>query len=123
MRDGLKIWIKHTNAWKNHPRSDQTELWKSSVPLQLESAIKSIMSRKTTEKRNGIIEYDPKKNGVLPSPHTKKPSSRRIIFSRPAEEIVEISKALFDDPDEKPGTVGDECFRIVLEKVRENKDE
>jgi hypothetical protein len=54
---------------------------------------------------------------VLPKPDEKKPSSRRIVFSRPAEEVRVVSKMLFDDPDVKPGTVGDECFNIQLGKA------
>jgi hypothetical protein len=59
----------------------------------------------------------------LPEPDDKKPSSRRIVFSRPLEEIRVVSKALFDTYDEKPGVVGDKCFALVLVKAKKQGGE
>lgn len=123
MREGMRIWISHTNAWKNHPRSEQAEKWETAKPLQLEDAVTEVLRRGPTKKKDGGVEYDPKKKGVLPSPKTKVPSSRRITFSRPKEEVKEVSMALFSKPDEKPGIVGDECFEQVLNKIRSEDEE
>jgi hypothetical protein len=121
MREGMRVWITYTNAWKNHPRSDQSSNWSSAKPLQLEEAVASVLKRNPTVKQGGGLEYDPEKKGVLPSPKTKIPSSSRVLFSRPRSEIKEVSISLFGSPDEKPGIVGDECFSLVLEKIRSEK--
>ncbi|HRX78180.1 MAG TPA: ATP-binding protein [Pirellulaceae bacterium] len=121
MKEGMRVWISYTNDWKNHPRSDQSSYWKDASPLSLSKAIEAVKSRKTTKKTKDVIEYNPRKNNVLPKPETKKPSARRIVFSRPVEEVRVVSKMLFDDPDEKPGVVGDECFKIQLKKATAQK--
>jgi hypothetical protein len=118
MKEGLRVWISHTNAWKNHPKSDQAEYWNTAQPLSLHEAVKSVLKRGVTEKLDGSCEYNPAKKKVLPQPPSKTPSSRRIVFSRPIEEIRDVSKALFDRADEKPGVVGEKCFEVVLERSR-----
>jgi len=40
------------------------------------------------------------------------------VFSRPIEEIREVSKMLFDREDEKPGIVGEKCFELALVRSR-----
>ena len=60
------------------------------------------------------MDFNPAKRGVLPKPPDKKPSSRRVIFTRPIEEIRLLSNRFFDREDEKPGLVGERCFEIVL---------
>lgn len=130
MKEGMRVWISYTNDWKNHPRSDQQGYWQDAHPLPLGKAIEVVASRKAARKSSAndeageasdVVEYNPRKNDVLPKPEEKKPSSRKIVFSRPAEEIRLVSKLLFDDSDEKPGTVGDECFSIQLAKARPSK--
>lgn len=121
MKEGMRVWISYTNDWKNHPRSDQSSHWKDASPLPLSKAIEAVVSRKTAKKSADVVEFNPKKNNVLPKPEDKKPSARRIVFSRPAEEVRVVSKMLFDDPDEKPGVVGDECFKIQLTKATAKK--
>ena len=121
MREGLRVWIDHTNTWKNYPRSDQTIFWESSKPLPLAKAIEAVVKRDVTKKQDGAIEYNPTKKKVLPVPDTKKPSSRRIVFSRPIEEIRTVSSDLFDQENEPPSHVGDKCFQIILDRVQNKK--
>jgi hypothetical protein len=116
MKEGMRIWISYTNQWKNHPRADQTNHWENARPLSLSAAIQAVSERKA-KRTDGHIEFNPQKMGVLPGPEGKKPSARRIVFSRPLEEIRVVSKELFDTYDEKPGVVGDKCFGIVLAKA------
>lgn len=122
MREGLRIFITHTNAWKNHPRSDQTVHWKTAKPMQLSQAVKVLEHRDPTKKQDGGIEFDPKRKQLLPSPKSKVPSSRRITFARPKSEIEEVSIALYHDENEKPGIVGEKCFELILEKIREEEE-
>lgn len=130
MKEGMRIWISYTNDWKNHPRSDQQSYWDDAQPLALSQAIESVALRKTAKNSSTrdaagaltqVVEFNPRKSNVMPKPAAKKPSSRRIVFSRPVEEVRIVSKVLFDDPDVKPGTVGDECFKIQLENAKPPK--
>lgn len=114
MKEGMRVWISYTNNWKNHPRSDQTKYWKDAKPFALRATIDEVADRPTAKKADGHIEYNPQKQKVIPVPETQKPSSRRIVFSRPVEEIRTVSIALFDTADEAPGIIGDKCFELVL---------
>lgn len=127
MKEGMRVWISYTNDWKNHPRSDQQSYWQDAQPLSLSKAIEAVALRKTARKSSAsgeageyfeVVEFNPKKNNVLPKPDEKKPSSKRIVFSRPVEEVRAVSKMLFDDPDVKAGAVGDECFKFQLDLAK-----
>lgn len=115
----MRIWISYTNQWKNHPRSDQSIHWEDARPLSLSKAIESVALRHMAKKTEAQIEFNPQKAKALPMPKDKTPSSRRIVFSRPIEEVRLVSKMLFDDDDDvKPGIIGEECFEIVLTKAK-----
>jgi hypothetical protein len=114
MKEGLRVWLSHTNAWKNHPRSDQAQFWETAESMSLQKAVATVRTRDVAPKPDGSFEYNPAKKKVLPLPPSKTPSSRRIVFSRPIEEIRVVSRGLFDREDEKPGIVGDKCFELVL---------
>jgi hypothetical protein len=118
MKEGMRIWISYTNQWKNHPRSDQSSHWETAKPMPLSKAIEAVASRKLAKKTGDVIEFNPQKAKVLPEPANKSPSSRRIVFSRPVEEVRLVSKMLFDEPNEKPGIVGDKCFEMQLTKAQ-----
>ncbi len=118
MKEALRVWINHTNTWKNHPRSNQSKFWEKAEPMSLHDAVKTVLKRGATEKPDGSHEYNPAKRKVLPQPPNKSPSSRKIVYSRPIEEIRDVSKTLFDREDEKPGIVGEKCFELVLERSR-----
>lgn len=122
MKEGMRIWISYTNQWKNYPRADQSSHWTNAKPMPLSKAIQTVASRKLTKNTGGVIEFNPQKAKILPEPEGKKPSARKIVFSRPIEEVRLISKILFDDPDEKPGVVGDKCFEIQLTKAKKEGD-
>lgn len=123
MKEGMRTWISYTNNWKNHPRGDQKQYWEDAKSLPLKKAITEVSRRANALKKDGSIEYNPQKQGVIPVPKSKKPSSRRIVFSRPIEEVKEISVYFFDRADERPGVIGDKCFEFVLDQVKEEDDE
>lgn len=118
MKEGMRVWISYTNQWKNHPRTDQSNYWEDAKPLSLGKAIASVAARTDVKKSDTQIEFNPQKAKVLPEPPGKTPSSRRIVFSRPVEELRLVSKMLFDVDDEKPGIVGDRCFELALVKAK-----
>jgi hypothetical protein len=123
MREGLRIWINHTNQWKNHPRADQVKYWASAQPLSLNKAVEAIEKRGFVSKVDGGREFNPAKHKILPQPESWKPSSRKIVFSRPIEEIRFLSSVFFDRDDEKPGIIGDKCFEDVFTRVKSRRSE
>jgi hypothetical protein len=121
MKEGMRMWINYTNNWKNHPRTDQTKFWVNAKALPLRKTVELVSQRPNAQRKDGTIEYNPQKQGVIPAPETIKPSSRRIVFSRPIEEIRAISKSFFDRDDERPGVIGDKCFEVVLNQVKKEE--
>jgi hypothetical protein len=122
MRDALRVWINYTNKWKNHPRSNQTEYWAQAKPVQIEAAVKKLESLPATSKADGALVYNPAKKGNLPNPPDNVPSSRKLVFSKPTDEIQKVSFYLFDRGDEKPGVIGDACFDVVFREAKKGED-
>jgi hypothetical protein len=118
MKEGMRVWISYTNRWKNHPREDQASHWSDAKPMSLSRAIEAVSPRAASKRGSDTLEFDPRKvKGALPEPKDSNPSARRIVFSRPAEEVRAVSMMLFDDASEKPGIVGDKCFEMQLVKA------
>ena len=124
MKEGLRVWINYTNKWKNHPQSDQLPFWRDSHLRTLAQVVEKVASRPNVIKRSGVIEFNPQKQqgDSFPQPKGHRPSSRRIVFTRPNEDIKFISNALFDSSDMKPSQVGEACFDTIL-KVEKSKSE
>lgn len=118
MKEGMRIWISYTNQWKNHPRMDQSDYWEGAKPLSLSKIVTAVALRSDVRKSGDQIEFNPQKANILPKPPGKMPSSRRVVFSRPVEELRIVSKMLFDIDDEKPGIVGEKCFELTLAKAK-----
>jgi len=88
--------------------------------MSMSKAIEAVALRATVKKGGYVLEFDPRKvKGALPEPKGSTPSARRIVFSRSVEEVRAVSKMLFDEPNEKPGIVGDRCFEIQLVKAHQ----
>ncbi len=125
MKEGMRVWIDYTNRWKNQASSEQLQArhWEDACAMSLGKAIEAVAQRQATKKsEDGAIEFNPRKNKVLPEPPSNTPSSRRVIFSKPAEEIRIVAKTLFDDENAKPGDVGEKCFDLVLAKANKRGD-
>jgi len=122
MKTGLRIWTSYTNSWKNHPRSDQTKYWVDAKSLSLRKSIDLIATRTNVVLDDQTFEFNPKKQKIFPVPETQTPTSRKITFSRPAEEIRTVSKALFDNYDEKPSIVGEKSFEFTLRDIKRNDE-
>ena len=121
MKEGMRVWIDYTNQWKNQARSEQEQArhWEDARPMPLSKAIEAVALRKSAKKSGDEnVEFNPKKSKVLPVPPSKTPSSRRVTFSKPAEEIRVVARALLDDENTKPGIVGEKCFDIALAKAK-----
>jgi hypothetical protein len=115
MKEGMRLWVNYTNVWKSHPdnRALQSESWKSAKALSIRSVIETVSKRPGAKVSGEVVEFNPVKQGVMPVPPAKSPTSRRIVFSKPIEEIRKVSKCLFDIEDEQPGVIGEKCFEIV----------
>lgn len=125
MKEGMRVWIDYTNQWKNHPSAEQfhTRQWEDAYPMPLNKAIAAVAGRKEAKiSENEGVEYNPKKTKVLPVPPGKRPSSKRITFSKPVEDIRIVAKVLFDDENSKPGIVGEKCFDLALVKAKNYGD-
>jgi hypothetical protein len=121
MKEGMRVWIDYTNQWKNQAGAEQQQArhWEGARPMPLRMAIEAVARRKATRKLDDEgVEFNPKKNKVLPEPPNKMPSSRRVIFSKPAEEIRLVGKALLDDENAKPGNVGEKAFDLALARAK-----
>jgi hypothetical protein len=87
--------------------------------MPLAKAIAAVAQRKSVKKlSDGTIEFNPKKNKVLPEPPNKTPTDRRVTFVKPIEEIRVVAKVLLDDEDARPGDVGAKCFDLALAKAK-----
>jgi hypothetical protein len=121
MKEGMRIWIDYTNRWKNQTSSEQQQArhWEGAQPMPLNKAIEAVAQRKATKRSDDQgVEFNPKKNKVLPEPPNQAPSSRRVTFSKPAEEIRLVGKALLDDENARPGDVGEKAFDLALAKAK-----
>jgi hypothetical protein len=121
MKEGMRVWIDYTNQWKNQAGAEQQQArhWEDARPMPLRVAIEAVAQRKATKKSDDEgVEFNPKKNKVLPEPPNKTPSSRRVTFSKPAEAIRIVGKALLDDENAKPGDVGEKAFDLALARAK-----
>ena len=122
MRDAMRVWINYTNKWKNHQRPDQTQYWEKTQPLALRTIISKVLKQKIASKWGETLRYNPQKQGnkkIFPLPPKESPSLTKIVFSKPIEDIREVSEWLFDTSDEhSPSDVGAKCFDTVLKKSK-----
>lgn len=111
LMEGLKICTDFTNKWKG--MEDQTEQHfqseRSDAKTQVNLANKhgsAVRGEPSTKK------YIPK----LPLPDVRDPK-RRVSFVRKESDVKIVSEYLFDDAEEKPSRVGEECFDRVLGEI------
>lgn len=112
LMEGLKTFTDFTNKWKG--MEDETE----------EHFIGSLVDAKTQvslAREHGIhLRSDPKARKYvpeLPLPKARDPK-KRISFVRNEAKIKKVSEFLFDDPKQKPSTVGEECFDRTLKGAK-----
>lgn len=128
MREGLKIFTNYTNKWKRLPTEEKrrTKEAKPEIPTSMFELV-GVTSDVDSPSENGKsiwksvkstrFEVERRYIPNLPSP-PKITRNRRIIFSRPVEEVREVSNHLFEDPDCNASEVGDACFTEALNQAR-----
>ena len=115
MREGMKLFTDYTNRWKG--RTEETrEHFAAGSPLSL-SAIKAKTSdlKFNPARRSlpGASQYKP----PLPVPKKQNPRSRRISFTKEADEVAIVAEHLFGDAQEKASIVGEKCFDVLLQEA------
>jgi hypothetical protein len=121
MKEGMRVWIDYTNQWKNQAEAEQEQArhWEDARPMPLSEAIKAVAERRTAKKfEDGGFEFNPKKNKVLPEPPNRRPSDRRISFTKPLEEIRLVGKVLLEDENAAASVVGSKCFDLALARAK-----
>lgn len=117
MTEGLKIFTDFTNKWKG--REEETNSFFDSAvskkPREIVSAFED-SKYSSVRKIEGAKKYTPQ----LPVPEEKNPL-RRIVFTRPSEDITTLAIALFDNSKVKPTDVGQRCFDLKLDEVKSKR--
>jgi hypothetical protein len=108
MREGLKKFTSYTNKLKKVPER-RAEVFSSSTARD----VRNLKAPTTggfvrTDKKLGGKVFDPE----LPALATS--TLRTIRFSRESKDVLKIATRLLDNPDAKPGEVGEFCFDRTL---------
>lgn len=114
MREGLKKFTNFTNEWKVDTPQRRT-LFSAVKAVDALHAMKTAKNQNWSSVRKSI-------GGQRFSPELPKPprieTSRKIVFTRPIEEIATVAEHLLDDADADPSVVGQRCFDIQLKRAR-----
>lgn len=115
MREGMRIFIDYTNAWKG--REDEAKKHTHDCDSLRFDEVKARVSQlKFTATRSGL-----KGAQVMPSlPLPKKAESnkRRISFIKPVDEIKAVAKSIFEDSEADPSLVGERCFDLYYRETQ-----
>lgn len=129
MREGLKVFTSYTNRWKKAPGEEKkrTKEAKSEMPTLIFESVDALSRTPTLSAENGkSIWRDVKSQRFeterryipnLPSP-PESSQAKRISFSKPINEVREVSNYIFEDTNRKPSDVGEACFSILLKKAQ-----
>lgn len=115
MKDGLRMFIDSTNAWKGETDKSREMLQSEEVtPLGLEELKQKAGSlMKPNKGSSGGLISKPK----LPVPdRPEKPVWMR--FAKSPGEVKAVASYLFGDDRKKPGLVAEACFDYLLKKSR-----
>ena len=122
MREGTKQFTDYTNRWKGRLEETREQFADAepvpavNVPEEV-GAYKNVSKRKLAEEDGSAEIYQPE----LPRPPAEESNSRKIVFSRPTEEIRLIAKSLLDDENAPPSQVGETCFEQVLDSIQRQR--
>lgn len=115
MREGLKKFTSYTNRWKGRFEEEKK--------LSSKAESKTIASLFESAENVGW-STDRKISGAqtlyIPLAEPENTSkSKRVIFTKPSEDICMVAAYLFDDETVKASIVGEECFdRILKEAIK-----
>jgi hypothetical protein len=111
--EGLRECTDFTNKWKGM-EADAGQYFEKSERVDARTQIELAAKHGKPIRGSRNSKRLP---AELPVPE-KRNVSRRIVFSKKEDEIHEVSDYLFDDPDQGPSAVGEECFDRMLKASR-----
>jgi hypothetical protein len=110
--EGLTECTSFTNKWKGM-EEDANVYFAAAKKKDARTEIQLATKHGTTVRGNKNAR---KSLADLPIPESRNPM-RRISFTRKESQVQKVSKALFNELDQKPSIVGQECFDRVLRKA------
>ncbi|MBS4050627.1 MAG: ATP-binding protein [Methylomonas sp.] len=118
MTEGMKIFTDFTNKWKGR-EEETSSFFEGAVSKKPREILSTFEDSKfsSIRKIEGAKKYTPQ----LPVPEEKNPL-RRIVFTRPSEDIKTLAIALFEDSKVKPTDVGQRCFDLKLQEVASKRE-
>jgi hypothetical protein len=121
MRDGLTVFTSFTNSLKKLDSKEREELFRAASPVEvkfLRVQAAMIKAELWTKERGGAG------NGRFYYPSLPKPidsRTRKMVFSRPINEIRKVAKFLLDDADTTPSETASAAFDHVLQLSKVKK--
>lgn len=118
MREGTKQFTDYTNKWKGRLEetkdqfADAEPVPADEVPDAVDT-YKNVSNRKLAAEDGKADIFVPE----LPRPPVEESNLRKIVFSRPAEDISLVAKSLLDDENASPSQVGEACFEKALDAI------
>lgn len=115
MRQGLKLFTDYTNRWKG--RNADERVYSTDTKSV---GIGELVASKDSIERSAPVKFHSTKGGFVYTPSLPKPvndnPSRIIRFSRPINEIDDVTEYLYGDREHQitPSQVGEKCFDHVL---------
>ncbi len=112
MRDGLKVFTSFTNSLKKIDVKERDDLFRTAAPVEvkiLRSNVSKIKPDSWTKERTGTgrIFYPP-------LPKLVESNSKRMVFSRPEDQVRRVAKFLLGEPDTPPSETAAAAFDHVL---------
>ena len=114
MREGMKQFTNYTNQWKRRPKERRDrERASDKVTKVLPNEVVKSAAFTFTKVRKPV-------GGEVSRPSLPTPAVYTdvwIRFSRPANEIEQLSQIFFGNSDAPPSEVGEECFTRALKEL------
>jgi histidine kinase/DNA gyrase B/HSP90-like ATPase len=116
MRDGLSKFTRYTNSLKKVSDAKREEVFQGTSNMELR-ALRSAKAQISPS----LWRNDRGGKGRtldLPLPRVAESTERRMIFSRPVEQIRRVARFLFDDSDVAPSDVAAETFDQAYQRTK-----
>ena len=112
MRDGLIVFTKFTNQLKKIDGAQRDDLFRSAAPVEVKTLrvqTANINPAFWTKERTGAGKtYYPRLPKIAES------NQKKMVFSRPLDQIRRVAKFLLDEPDTLPSETAASAFDHVL---------
>jgi hypothetical protein len=116
MRDGLHKFTSYTNSLKrvSEPKRDEIFRATSNVELRslrsLKKQINPLLWKKDKGGRGKTFDF--------PLPTLVESNERKMVFTRPIEQVRRVARYLFEDADSAPSDVAAEAFDRTYERAK-----